>query len=120
MGRVVRGVDDGVDIRVGDERMRVAGRPGPGHRGDGGGPFPVDVGDAHDLGAGHPAVQGVHVVGAHGARADDPDAHGAHARLTHVPCAAERSIASSATALATASPRVAPTAVPSAMERRNR
>jgi hypothetical protein len=27
VGRVVRGDDDGVDIRVGDERMRVAGRP---------------------------------------------------------------------------------------------
>jgi hypothetical protein len=39
-------------------------------------------------------------------------------RLTHVPCSAERAMASSAAALATASAAVGPYGVPSAIERR--
>jgi len=77
----------------------------------------VDIGNHADLGAGHPALQAVQVIGTHDPGADHPDPD-RHATDTQPPMAADSIIASSAVALRTASSRVLPWGVPSAMDRR--
>src|SRR5215475_1796563 len=102
MCRVVRGDDDGVDVRACDDvgpgcgghslRRRLRGLPGA---------IKIDVGDHDYAGAVHRALDRAHVIRSHDAGANHANAH-CHVTSAHAPSFADRLTASMTAAAWTA------------------